>query len=48
MADWVCIFKIEEEQIKAKCDKIIEFKPGLVFTERVSQVRPFTYPFFSY
>lgn len=33
-ADWNRILEIEEEQIKAMCDKIIEFKPDLVFTEK--------------
>lgn len=32
--DWNRILEIEEEQIKAMCDKIIEFKPDLVFTEK--------------
>ncbi|KAK4050945.1 T-complex protein 1 subunit gamma [Microbotryomycetes sp. JL221] len=33
-ADWNRILEIEEEQIKQMCDKIIEFKPDLVFTEK--------------
>lgn len=33
-ADWNRILEIEEEQIKAMCDKIVEFKPDLVFTEK--------------
>jgi len=33
-ADWNRILEIEEEQIKAMCDRIIEFKPDLVFTEK--------------
>jgi T-complex protein 1 subunit gamma len=33
-ADWNRILEIEEEQIKAMCDKIIELKPDLVFTEK--------------
>jgi T-complex protein 1 subunit gamma len=33
-ADWNRILEIEEEQIKAMCEKIIEFKPDLVFTEK--------------
>lgn len=32
--DWNRILQIEEEQIKAMCDKIIEFKPDLIFTEK--------------
>jgi T-complex protein 1 subunit gamma len=32
--DWNRILQIEEEQIKAMCDKIMEFKPDLVFTEK--------------
>lgn len=32
--DWNRILEIEEEQIKLICDKIIEFKPDLVFTEK--------------
>lgn len=32
--DWNRVLEIEEEQIKAMCDKIIEFKPDLVFTEK--------------
>jgi len=32
--DWNRILQIEEEQIKAMCEKIIEFKPDLVFTEK--------------
>lgn len=33
-ADWNRILEIEEEQVKAMCDKIIELKPDLVFTEK--------------
>ncbi|KAG0226667.1 T-complex protein 1 subunit gamma [Actinomortierella wolfii] len=33
-ADWARILQIEEEQIKSMCDKIIELKPDLVFTEK--------------
>lgn len=33
-ADWNRILEIEEEQIKAMCEKIIEFKPDLIFTEK--------------
>jgi len=33
-ADWNRVLEIEEEQIKQMCDKIIEFKPDLVFTEK--------------
>ncbi|KAK4053564.1 T-complex protein 1 subunit gamma [Microbotryomycetes sp. JL201] len=33
-ADWNRILEIEEEQIKQMCEKIIEFKPDLVFTEK--------------
>ena len=32
--DWNRILQIEEEQIKAMCDKILEFKPDLVITEK--------------
>jgi T-complex protein 1 subunit gamma len=32
--DWNRVLQIEEEQIKAMCDKIIEFKPDIVFTEK--------------
>lgn len=32
--DWNRVLQIEEEQIKAMCGKIIEFKPDLVFTEK--------------
>ncbi|KAG7562261.1 hypothetical protein FFLO_02347 [Filobasidium floriforme] len=32
--DWNRYLQIEEEQIKALCDKIIEFKPDVVFTEK--------------
>jgi len=32
--DWNRVLQIEEEQIKAMCEKIIEFKPDLVFTEK--------------
>ncbi|KAL7414065.1 T-complex protein 1 [Mrakia frigida] len=32
--DWSRVLEIEEEQIKQMCDKIIEFKPDLVFTEK--------------
>jgi T-complex protein 1 subunit gamma len=32
--DWNRILQIEEEQIKSLCDKLIEFKPDLVFTEK--------------
>ena len=32
--DWNRVLQIEEEQVKALCDKIIEFKPDLVFTEK--------------
>ncbi|BGP14844.1 hypothetical protein JCM10213_002717 [Rhodosporidiobolus nylandii] len=33
-ADWNRILEIEEEQVKAMCERIIEFKPDLVFTEK--------------
>jgi len=33
-ADWNRILEIEEEQIKAMCEKIIEYKPDLVITEK--------------
>ncbi|KAK1926227.1 putative T-complex protein 1 gamma subunit [Papiliotrema laurentii] len=32
--DWNRVLQIEEEQIKSMCEKIIEFKPDLVFTEK--------------
>lgn len=32
--DWSRVLEIEEEQIKTMCDRIIEFKPDLVFTEK--------------
>lgn len=32
--DWNRVLQIEEEQIKAMCDKIIEFKPDVVVTEK--------------
>ncbi|WVO14828.1 T-complex protein 1 subunit gamma [Cryptococcus depauperatus] len=32
--DWNRVLEIEEEQIKAMCKKIVEFKPDLVFTEK--------------
>lgn len=32
--EWNRILEIEEEQIKAMCERIIEFKPDLVFTEK--------------
>lgn len=33
-ADWNRVLEIEEEQIKTMCEKIISFKPDLVFTEK--------------
>ncbi|GAA5911461.1 hypothetical protein JCM3775_003905 [Rhodotorula graminis] len=33
-ADWNRLLEIEEEQVKAMCERIIEFKPDLVFTEK--------------
>lgn len=33
-SDWARAQEIEEEQVKLMCDKIIEFKPDLVFTEK--------------
>ncbi|KAG0169895.1 T-complex protein 1 subunit gamma [Apophysomyces sp. BC1034] len=33
-ADWNRILQIEEEQVKAMCEKIIALKPDLVFTEK--------------
>ncbi|CEJ01107.1 Putative T-complex protein 1 gamma subunit [Rhizopus microsporus] len=33
-ADWNRILQIEEEQVKAMCEKIISLKPDLVFTEK--------------
>ena len=32
--DWNRILQIEEEQIKSMCDKLLEFKPDLIFTEK--------------
>lgn len=32
--DWNRVLQIEEEQIKQMCDRIIEFKPDIVFTEK--------------
>lgn len=32
--DWARVLEIEEEQVKAICDKIVEFKPDLVVTEK--------------
>jgi hypothetical protein len=32
--DWNKILQIEEEQVKAMCEKILEFKPDLVITEK--------------
>lgn len=32
--DWARVLEIEEEQIKTLCEKLIEFKPDLVFTEK--------------
>jgi T-complex protein 1 subunit gamma len=32
--DWNRVLQIEEEQIKTMCEKIVEFKPDLVFTEK--------------
>ncbi|SPO30469.1 probable CCT3 - chaperonin of the TCP1 ring complex [Ustilago trichophora] len=32
--DWNKILEIEEQQIQSMCEKIIEFKPDLVFTEK--------------
>jgi T-complex protein 1 subunit gamma len=32
--DWNRILEIEEEQVKAMCDKILEFKPDLIITEK--------------
>lgn len=32
--DWNKILEIEEQQIQAMCEKIIEFQPDLVFTEK--------------
>jgi len=33
-ADWNRVLEIEEEQVQAMCEKLIEFKPDLVFTEK--------------
>lgn len=51
--DWNKILLLEEEQIKAMCDKIIEFKPDIVFTEKgvsgmcfyLDPMQPFSDPF---
>ena len=32
--DWNRVLQIEEEQIKAMCGKIVEYKPDIVFTEK--------------
>ncbi|QRV95243.1 TCP-1/cpn60 chaperonin family (T-complex protein 1) [Ceratobasidium sp. AG-Ba] len=32
--DWARILEIEEEQIKSMCERLIEFKPDLVITEK--------------
>ena len=32
--DFTKILEIEEQQVKAMCDKILEFKPDLVITEK--------------
>jgi T-complex protein 1 subunit gamma len=32
--DWSRVLEIEEEQIKQMCDRLIEFKPDLIFTEK--------------
>jgi len=32
--DWNRLLQIEEEQIKLMCDRIAEFKPDIVFTEK--------------
>lgn len=39
-ADWNRILEIEEEQIKQMCDKILEFKPDLVITEKGVSGKP--------
>ena len=41
--DWNRILQIEEEQIKTMCEKIIEFKPDLVFTEKGVSGKSLTY-----
>ncbi|KAF8524866.1 chaperonin Cpn60/TCP-1 family [Hysterangium stoloniferum] len=33
-ADWARAQEIEEEQVKSMCQKIMEFKPDLIFTEK--------------
>lgn len=33
-ADWARVLEIEEEQVKSLCEKLIEFKPDLVLTEK--------------
>jgi T-complex protein 1 subunit gamma len=32
--DWNRVLQIEEEQIKRMCDRLIQFKPDLIFTEK--------------
>ncbi|KAL5536151.1 CCT3 [Sanghuangporus sanghuang] len=32
--DWNRVLEIEEEQVKAMCEKLVELKPDLVFTEK--------------
>lgn len=32
--DWSKVLEIEEEQIRLMCERIVEFKPDLVFTEK--------------
>lgn len=40
--DWNRVLQIEEEQIKAMCEKIIEFKPDIVLTEKGVSGKPIT------
>lgn len=51
-SDWARAQEIEEEQVKLMCDKIIEFKPDLVFTEKgvsgTSRSNPHTLQHLSY
>ena len=32
--DWARVLEIEEEQVRAMCERIVEVKPDLVFTEK--------------
>lgn len=33
-ADWARVLEIEEEQVKSLCEKLVEFKPDLIITEK--------------